>query len=113
MHIIGASNLTYVKSRARAYRREHVVGPELQAWREKTKETVGKAFARDRKPYEEYREEMGRLVSDWYFWQYALQLILPASGENQRAQQDPPMLAVAYNDFAVCGACAAFHSGNS
>ncbi|KAG9126473.1 hypothetical protein FRC07_003289 [Ceratobasidium sp. 392] len=49
------------KSRARAYRREHVVGPELQAWREKTKESVGKAFARDKKPYEEYQAEMRRL----------------------------------------------------
>ncbi|KAF8593243.1 hypothetical protein BDV93DRAFT_529957 [Ceratobasidium sp. AG-I] len=48
-------------SRARAYRREHIVGPELQAWREKAKTEVGKAFARDRKPFEEYREEMGRL----------------------------------------------------
>ncbi|KAG8742576.1 DNA-directed DNA polymerase epsilon, subunit B [Ceratobasidium sp. 414] len=48
-------------SRARAHRREHIVGPELQAWREKTKETVGKAFAREGKPYEEYRAEMGRL----------------------------------------------------
>ncbi|KAG8720308.1 hypothetical protein FRC08_000604 [Ceratobasidium sp. 394] len=48
-------------SRARAYRREHIVGPELKAWREKTKEAVGKAFAREGKPYEEYRAEMGRL----------------------------------------------------
>ncbi|CAE7130381.1 unnamed protein product [Rhizoctonia solani] len=48
-------------SRARAFRREHIVGPALRAWREKTKVEVGKAFARDRKPYEEYKEEMGRL----------------------------------------------------
>ncbi|CEL59325.1 hypothetical protein RSOLAG1IB_03258 [Rhizoctonia solani AG-1 IB] len=48
-------------SRARAFRREHLVGPALQAWREKTKVEVGKAFARDRKPYEEYKKEMGRL----------------------------------------------------
>ncbi|EUC67501.1 60 kDa inner membrane protein [Rhizoctonia solani AG-3 Rhs1AP] len=48
-------------SRARAFRREHIVGPALQAWREKAKVEVGKAFARDRKPYEEYKKEMGRL----------------------------------------------------
>ncbi|KAF8681126.1 60Kd inner membrane protein [Rhizoctonia solani] len=48
-------------SRARAFRREHLVGPALKAWREKAKVEVGKAFARDRKPYEEYKEEMGRL----------------------------------------------------
>ncbi|KEP55738.1 60 kDa inner membrane protein [Rhizoctonia solani 123E] len=48
-------------SRARAFRREHIVGPALQAWREKAKVKVGKAFARDRKPYDEYKKEMGRL----------------------------------------------------
>ncbi|KAJ1308415.1 hypothetical protein OPQ81_004120 [Rhizoctonia solani] len=48
-------------SRARVFRREHLVGPALREWREKTKVEVGKAFARDRKPYEEYKQEMGRL----------------------------------------------------
>lgn len=76
---LGLPPLICTKSRARAYRREHIVGPELQAWREKTKTEVGKAFARDRKPYEEYRKEMGRLVRPYSCPRFPLAVTYPFS----------------------------------